>query len=102
MPGERLLTAERAPTAGSGWSAGSDAPGPTPTHSSPVPGLPGPASLVWDLLAACGWVPGITHPLYPPSPIPVPVHPGTAPLDVTAGGDAVPVGHAHMAVLDPL
>ena len=35
------------------------------------------------------YTPPGTHPLYPPC---------TAPLDVAAGGDTVPLGHAHMTV----
>ena len=67
-------------------------PAPIPTHSSPLQGLPGPASLVSDLLASSvgGYpvYPSPAHPWYhtpPVRPSPAPTVDSTADVDGTRG-----------------
>ena len=77
---------EWAGVGGQGWT---DAPGPIPTHSDPLQGSTGPASLVWDLLAGSWVVPRYSPSWYPPR-IPTLVYP-PGPYTLPARYTEVPV-----------
>ena len=62
------------------WVWGTGRPSLVTTHSSPVPGLPGPASLSLTSPRAASWVPGITPPPTHPGPIPTLYPPCCTPL----------------------